>query len=219
MKNILFTLTLLISFASFGQRAEDYYSSGNEKWKSDKYGAIDDYKEAIKYSSDTDYWRLYNSYRNIGVAYRFIAEKLQIREQSNDRKSQYAIEQEYWFNSAFHLKKAIEYADLCDSCINIDVLYEDLSEMIIRVFDKELIQLLKLPKNETALTYLSKAIELNPSAKRYASRAWIYSKELGGWPYRDKDKPNLPKACEDALRANKLGIEYPYIIDILKKCN
>jgi tetratricopeptide (TPR) repeat protein len=49
MKNILFTLALLISFSSFGQTASDYMNSGLEKMKkNDDYGAISDFTKAIE---------------------------------------------------------------------------------------------------------------------------------------------------------------------------
>ena len=49
MKNILFTLALLVSFVSFGQTAEEYFDSGYDKAKAkDYYGAIADYTKAIE---------------------------------------------------------------------------------------------------------------------------------------------------------------------------
>ena len=49
MKNILFTLALLISFSSFGQTAEEYFNSGYDKAQvKDYYGAIADYTKAIE---------------------------------------------------------------------------------------------------------------------------------------------------------------------------
>ena len=49
MKNILFTLALLISFSSFGQTAEEYFSSGYDKAEAkDYYGAISDFTKAIE---------------------------------------------------------------------------------------------------------------------------------------------------------------------------
>ena len=49
MKKILFTLALLISFSSFGQTAEEYVNSGNQKYEAkDYYGAISDYNKAIE---------------------------------------------------------------------------------------------------------------------------------------------------------------------------
>jgi len=49
MKNILFTLALLISFSSFGQTAEEYVNSGNQKDDAKDYnGAISDYTKAIE---------------------------------------------------------------------------------------------------------------------------------------------------------------------------
>ena len=49
MKNILFTLALLISFISFGQTAEEYYKMGVAKFQSgDDKGAIADYTKAIE---------------------------------------------------------------------------------------------------------------------------------------------------------------------------
>ena len=49
MKNILFTLALLISFSSFGQTAEEYFKSGLYKaYAKDYYGAIADYTKAIE---------------------------------------------------------------------------------------------------------------------------------------------------------------------------
>ena len=218
MKNILITLALLVSFSSFGQTAEEYYLSGNQKWKSDKYAAIDDYKKAIKYSLKTDYWRLLNSYRNIGRAYRIIAESGDMR--NINGFNSYDLEQQHWYNSVFYLKKAEEYIDLCESCVGVADVYEDLSDMILRVYNKELIELLEIPKNETALSYINKAIELNPDPTYYASRAWIYWRNYNvGWPYRDTKEPNIDKACKDALKAKTLGLDWPLINDILKDCN
>ena len=49
MKNILFTLALLISFVSFGQTAEEYYNRGFSKGELKDYnGAISDYTKAIE---------------------------------------------------------------------------------------------------------------------------------------------------------------------------
>ena len=49
MRNILFTLALLISFSSFGQIAEEYFSSALEKYKKeDLNGAIEDYSKVIE---------------------------------------------------------------------------------------------------------------------------------------------------------------------------
>ena len=49
MKKILFTLALLISFSSFGQTAEEYIKSGNDKaYAKDNYGAIADFTKAIE---------------------------------------------------------------------------------------------------------------------------------------------------------------------------
>ena len=49
MKNILFTLALLISFVSFGQTAKEYFNSGYDKAEAkDYYGAIADFTKAIE---------------------------------------------------------------------------------------------------------------------------------------------------------------------------
>jgi tetratricopeptide (TPR) repeat protein len=49
MKNILFTLALLISFISFGQTADEYFDSGYDKAEAkDYYGAIADFTKAIE---------------------------------------------------------------------------------------------------------------------------------------------------------------------------
>ena len=49
MKNILFTLVLLISFSSFGQTSSEYFESGYDKAENgDYYGAISDYTKAIE---------------------------------------------------------------------------------------------------------------------------------------------------------------------------
>ena len=52
MKNILFTLALLISFGSFGQNDPEYlkyFNSGNSKFQvGDYYGAIYEYTKAIE---------------------------------------------------------------------------------------------------------------------------------------------------------------------------
>ena len=49
MKNILYTLALLVSFSSFGQTTEDYFVSGYEKAEAKDYnGAVSDYTKAIE---------------------------------------------------------------------------------------------------------------------------------------------------------------------------
>ena len=49
MKNILFTLALLVSFVSFGQTADEYFDSGYDKAEAkDYYGAIADFTKAIE---------------------------------------------------------------------------------------------------------------------------------------------------------------------------
>ena len=49
MKNILFTLALLISFSSFGQTAEEYFNSGRQKYEAKDYGgAIRDFNKSIE---------------------------------------------------------------------------------------------------------------------------------------------------------------------------
>ena len=56
MKNILFTLALLISFNSFGQTAKEYFDNGIEKiTNEDYYGAIADFTKAIEIDPDYDY--------------------------------------------------------------------------------------------------------------------------------------------------------------------
>ena len=55
MKNILFTLALLISFSSFGQTSSEYFQSGYDKDdKGDYYGAISDYTKAIELNPDAN---------------------------------------------------------------------------------------------------------------------------------------------------------------------
>ena len=49
MKNILYTLALLVCFSSFGQTAKEYFDSGFDKADAkDYYGAISDYTKAIE---------------------------------------------------------------------------------------------------------------------------------------------------------------------------
>ena len=49
MKNLLFTLALLVSFNSFGQTAEDYIDRAESKYDAgDFYGAIADYTKVIE---------------------------------------------------------------------------------------------------------------------------------------------------------------------------
>ena len=60
MKNILFTLTLLVSAVSFGQTAQEYFNSGYDKAEAnDHYGAISDYNKAI--GLDPNYVDAYNN--------------------------------------------------------------------------------------------------------------------------------------------------------------
>ena len=63
MKKLLFTLALLISFSSFGQTAEEYFKSGDDKvYANDYYGAIADYTKAIELDpNDAD------AYKNRGT--------------------------------------------------------------------------------------------------------------------------------------------------------
>ena len=77
MKNILFTLALLISFSSFGQTAEEYFNSGYDKAQvKDYYGAIADYTKAIELNpNDADaYYNRGNSKRNLKDYYGGIAD-------------------------------------------------------------------------------------------------------------------------------------------------
>ena len=56
MKNILFTLALLICFNSFGQTAAEYHLDGMKKvLNEDFYGAIADYTKAIELDPNYDY--------------------------------------------------------------------------------------------------------------------------------------------------------------------
>ena len=78
MKNILYTLALLVSFSSFGQTASEYFKSGYYK-ESDHYGAISDYIKAIELNPNNDemsyinnngqkfYFSNHHVYYNIGV--------------------------------------------------------------------------------------------------------------------------------------------------------
>ena len=64
MKNILFTLALLISFSSFGQTSAQYFKSGFDKFEAkDYYGAIADYTKAIELNPNGD-----GSYYNRGLS-------------------------------------------------------------------------------------------------------------------------------------------------------
>ena len=57
MKNILFTLALLISFVSFGQTAEEYFNRGYDKAANgDYYGAIADYTKAIEINPNVGFY-------------------------------------------------------------------------------------------------------------------------------------------------------------------
>jgi len=59
MRNILFTISLVVSFSSFGQSKYDYLLSGIDKSeKNDTYGAISDYTKAIEI--DPNYESAYN---------------------------------------------------------------------------------------------------------------------------------------------------------------
>ena len=64
IKNILYTLALLISFASFGQTAQEYFYSGLDKAEAKDYnGAISDYTKAIELDpNDVD------AYSNRGIS-------------------------------------------------------------------------------------------------------------------------------------------------------
>ena len=78
MKNILYTLALLVSFSSFGQTASEYFKRANYN-KSDHYGAISDYIKAIELNPNNDemsyinnngeklYFSNHHAYYNIGV--------------------------------------------------------------------------------------------------------------------------------------------------------
>ena len=55
MKNLLFTLALLISFVSFGQTADEYFDFGdNKQLNGDHKGAIADFTKAIELSGGVD---------------------------------------------------------------------------------------------------------------------------------------------------------------------
>ena len=64
MKNILFTLALLVSFSSFGQTAKEYFQSGYDKAENgDYYGAIADFTKAIELKPNNA-----STYYNRGLA-------------------------------------------------------------------------------------------------------------------------------------------------------
>lgn len=59
MKNILFTLALLVSFSSFGQKADEYFNQTFDKAKARDYsGTIANYTKAIEL--DPNYALAYN---------------------------------------------------------------------------------------------------------------------------------------------------------------
>ena len=63
LKNILYTLALLVSFSSFGQTAGEYNNSGIDKAEAkDYYGAISDYNKAIEI--DPNHTNAYNNRGN-----------------------------------------------------------------------------------------------------------------------------------------------------------
>ena len=71
MKNILFTLALLISFISFGQTADEYFDSGNDKAEAkDHYGAIADDTKAIEINTNFAF-----AYNNRGFSKYYLGDK------------------------------------------------------------------------------------------------------------------------------------------------
>ncbi|MDA9246903.1 hypothetical protein N9P25_01110 [Flavobacteriaceae bacterium] len=71
MKNILFTLALLISFVSFGQTADEYYDRGYDKIElKDNYGAIADFTKAIELDPN-----LFGAYYNRGISKYYLGDK------------------------------------------------------------------------------------------------------------------------------------------------
>ena len=55
MKNILYTIALIVSFSSFGQTAKEYFDLAMEKFKKeDWYGAIFEFTKAIELKPDYD---------------------------------------------------------------------------------------------------------------------------------------------------------------------
>ena len=69
MKNLLFTIALLISIVSFGQTAEEYFRSGIDKCRSGEYGqAISDFSNSIQlYSDKPDLYNKADAYYNRGT--------------------------------------------------------------------------------------------------------------------------------------------------------
>lgn len=69
MKNILYTLALLVCFSSFGQTAEEYLRSGMEKAFLGNYEeAIRDFSNSIQlYSDKTDFYNKADAYYNRGT--------------------------------------------------------------------------------------------------------------------------------------------------------
>jgi tetratricopeptide (TPR) repeat protein len=68
MKKILYTLTLLISFSSFGQTAEDYFNSAIDKDAANDFnGAIVDYTKAIELLPELDI-NVATAYNNRGLS-------------------------------------------------------------------------------------------------------------------------------------------------------
>tara|TARA_B110000259_G_C13941066_1_gene372801 strand:- start:286 stop:1107 length:822 start_codon:yes stop_codon:yes gene_type:complete len=69
MKNLIYTLALLVSFSSFGQTAEDYLTSGMDKARKKDYGqALIDFSNCIKlYNNRIDKIYLPDAYYNRGT--------------------------------------------------------------------------------------------------------------------------------------------------------
>ena len=122
MKNILFTIALLISFSSFGQTAGEYFNSGDQKDEAKDYsGAIADYTKAIEINPN--YAKAYNnrgiSKKNLKDYYGAIADytkAIEINPNFADAYYNRGITKEYLgdLNGACaDLKKAAElgYAD------------------------------------------------------------------------------------------------------------
>ena len=66
MKNILFTLALLIPLSSFGQTSSEYFKSGlNNAKNGDYYGAIADFNKTIELDPD-----FADAYENRGISKR-----------------------------------------------------------------------------------------------------------------------------------------------------
>ena len=154
MKNILFSLALLVSFSSFGQTAEEYFERGFKKIQlSDDKGALEDLTKGIEIAPNTFAYYLRGLVKDgFGDYYGAIADYTKaIKINPNFTKA--------YINRAFSKFKLKDYSGSITDCTNVlDINPNDADTLINRGDSKN-----ELGDFTGAIADYTKAIEINPN--------------------------------------------------------